>query len=623
MKKIFIALILSSGVLTSCEDFFDINNYSGIPSDGFVNSVENAQSVVNGAYSGLYGLELWRAEIYYYLDFATNELEYRHTDGNLIQLTNFGYTADQAWIKNYWRCLYRLIARANDACSKIWEMKQDTKIMSTLSETDKIKINQMIGECNFLRALGYYYLVRSFGDKLPSHPNYDPQGMGIPIVDSLLTEKDQLMIGRSSLKESWDKVIRDFKTAYNFLPSSWDNSKLGAATKGAAAGYLGQIYMYFGMNDPQAFNDAKYWFDECMKAGNYKLTEDYAWNFDIDHENNSESIFEVQFDISNNDEISSYTWRRLGPEPKSWGVVNVSQEYVDKFSDGYRLDQDVYDDIKNNPKKYISLTNPSKVLALLIEYAYEAHIGETVKTKDEFINLYSGNWELLADQITQELSIPRFDVKQDDPNWGTENSKYLKIILQNSEQGTDPRIYDSFYIPNVDMISNYWDGHDPYLYTTNYYGFKKYIPYNSVESWAGQGLPGFEGNNSINQRIFRLAELYLLYSEICYRQGNTIEAENYLNKVRRRAWGENIDSTTPQEHDYKPSEGDFITILVKEREKEMCLEGTLLFDYMRLGLDKTLFISRGYDPNKHHRLPIPLAERQIVGMDILKQNDGY
>ena len=44
---------------------------------------------------------------------------------------------------------------------------------------------------------------------------------------------------------------------------------------------------------------------------------------------------------------------------------------------------------------------------------------------------------------------------------------------------------------------------------------------------------------------------------------------------------------------------------------------------MRLGLDKTLFISRGYDPNKHHRLPIPLAERQIVGMDILKQNDGY
>ena len=65
--------------------------------------------------------------------------------------------------------------------------------MSTLSETDKIKINQMIGECNFLRALGYYYLVRSFGDKLPSHPNYDPQGMGIPIVDSLLTEKDQLM----------------------------------------------------------------------------------------------------------------------------------------------------------------------------------------------------------------------------------------------------------------------------------------------------------------------------------------------------------------------------------------------------------------------------------------------
>ena len=72
IKITTLAILL--GLSVSCEDFLDIENYSGIPADDFIMSVDNAQSAVNGAYSGLYGLNLFRARIYYYLDFATNEL---------------------------------------------------------------------------------------------------------------------------------------------------------------------------------------------------------------------------------------------------------------------------------------------------------------------------------------------------------------------------------------------------------------------------------------------------------------------------------------------------------------------------------------------------------------------
>jgi SusD family. len=91
--------------------------------------------------------------------------------------------------------------------------------------------------------------------------------------------------------------------------------------------------------------------------------------------------------------------------------------------------------------------------------------------------------------------------------------------------------------------------------------------------------------------------------------------------VRRRAWGKPIDQIS--EYDYDTSEGDLLSVIVKEREKELCLEGRLFFDYLRLGLDRELFASRGYNPEIHHRLPIPQAERQIVGMDKLLQNKGY
>lgn len=621
IKLIILSLITFLGV--SCNDLLDVTNYTGIPSNNFVNSYDNAQSVVTGAYNGLYGLQLWRSQIYYYLDFASNELEYRATDGNLKALTNFGYVAENNWITNYWECLYTLISRSNSACSNIYSMTSNLEVMDKLTDTQKSEIPHLIGECNFLRGLGYFYLVRSFGDKLPSDDGYDPTGMGVPIVDTIITHKEQLYIPRNTLEESWNEVIKDFETAYNLLPAKWDATKTGAATKGAAAGYLGQVYMYF-----KDYDKAKFWFEKSMQAGNYSLVSNYAWNFDLEHENNSESIFEVQFDCTTNELLANYMWRNFGPDPKWWGIVNVSQEFVDKFSDGYLLSQSTYDDILNNPANYIALKNPRRVLSIIIKNAFNSAIDKKVSTKEDFMKLstYYNDWDNLAILVNQTMLSDYnvvFDVRTDDAKWGTGESKYLSVIIKASEQNIDPRMYDSFYVPNVDSLSDHYNGSNKYLYINNYYGFKKYIPYNSVQSWTAEGMQGVDGNNSINQRIFRLADLYLQYAEACYRTGDIVNAYEYLNRVRRRA--NKFPIYTLSSKDYSTNEGDFIDVLVKERERELCLEGVLFFDYRRLGLDRTSesFIKRGYNWNIHRRLPIPMAERQIVGMDILKQNEGY
>jgi hypothetical protein len=618
VKTIIIAILALAFV--SCDDYLDVENHSGIPADDLITSVDNAQIALNGAYDGFYGTNLYYFRIYYYMLLATNELESRKSDEELSPLENFQYYDGANFVAGYWNDLYSIIARANDVGVKIHQLRNSGKLTTAENE----QLDQLIGECNFLRAWAYFYLTRSFGNKLPSHPQYNPAELGVPIVDSLIVSKSQLMIPRNTLGECWGKITRDFETAYNRLPDKWGNDKLGAATKGAAAGYLGQAYMYL-----QDYGKAKEWFEKAMQAGNYRLTDKYAWNFDAYHENNSESVFEVQFQsTASYADLASYMWRRLGPDGVGggFGMVGVSTEWVNKFSVGYELTQVIYDQME---QEYLDKRRPgaSDIILYYVLQAYQPAIGVPVFSGEDFYNLYTGDWNALATAINTHL--PSTVQAQNEPGWGTPENKYVQQILTRC-RAADPRMYDSFYVPGRDSVALNWAATEVKPYTNSYYGFKKYIPYNAVESWqSSDGLPYTDGTNSINQRIFRLSDLYLQYAEACYRTSDATNAAKYLNKVRRRAWNlpyDDADLATPESVDFPATDEDpaeFMKALIAEREKEFCLEGVLWFDYLRWNIAAERFANRGFDPTKHHRLPIPLSERQIVGMNVLLQNSGY
>ena len=80
------------------------------------------------------------------------------------------------------------------------------------------------------------------------------------------------------------------------LPVNYDNvsgpdaGQKGRATKGAALSYLGKAYL-FNHN----YEEAKAYFKQVIDLNEYSLVDDYRDNFTLENENNSESIFEVQF----------------------------------------------------------------------------------------------------------------------------------------------------------------------------------------------------------------------------------------------------------------------------------------------------------------------------------------
>jgi hypothetical protein len=303
---------------------------------------------------------------------------------------------------------------------------------------------------------------------------------------------------------------------------------------------------------------------------------------------------------------------------------------VEKFRAGYELTQEACDNILGEiPADSKTMRNIAQREVLK---AYQPYAGQTCFTAEEFFNLYTGDWDALGDQInaiykTLNPNDSRTNVKTE-VGWGKINSRYVQTLL-NASQAADPRMYASFYVPGRDKIFENWEGTKYHTYQ-GVYGFKKYIPNNAPASWGEQDIPYAEGFNSVNQRIFRLADLYLQYAEACYKTNDQATAEKYLNKVRRRGWNlpfEDSDLTTPESVDFPNApdddSGDFMKALMLEREKELCLEGHIWFDYLRWNLAENLCGSRNFDPEKSHRLPIPYSERQIVGMNVLLQNKGY
>lgn len=116
-----------------------------------------------------------------------------------------------------------------------------------------------------------------------------------------------------------------------------------------------------------------------------------------------------------------------------------------------------------------------------------------------------------------------------------------------------------------------------------------------------------------NFRTIRYAEVLLMAAEAHTRSTtpNFQKAQNYLNLVRRRAFGDNA-------HDISAT-GDALKLAIwEERRRELAMEGDRFFDLVRTGQAAAKI--PGFQAGKHEVFPIPQQEVNISG---LGQNAGY
>ena len=140
---------------------------------------------------------------------------------------------------------------------------------------------------------------------------------------------------------------------------------------------------------------------------------------------------------------------------------------------------------------------------------------------------------------------------------------------------------------------------------TGYFN-NKYIPR------AGESGAQTELNYLTNYRAIRYADVLLMAAEANNRGGiSDSKAQDYLNQVRRRAFGD-------INHDITLTGNALTQAIWDERNFELSMEGHRFFDLVRTGEAASKI--NGFTVGKHEVFPIPQQEIDISG---LTQNPGY
>ncbi|MEM1339774.1 MAG: RagB/SusD family nutrient uptake outer membrane protein [Bacteroidota bacterium] len=225
------------------------------------------------------------------------------TGADKDQLDGLTHTPSSVSIRGMWTQWYKTIGRASLAIEFTENFEEPI---------DESLRARLIGECKFLRALNYFWLVRTFGD--------------VPLQDvDILT--------RAPVADVYAFIEQDLTEAIAALPekSEYAPQDLGRATRGAAQALLAKAYLY-----QERWQDAADMANTVINSGEYDLEPDYATVWRAITENGVESIFELQGRgeiIAHGIQQYSSTQGARGPDGFGWGFNTPSEDLLNAFED--------------------------------------------------------------------------------------------------------------------------------------------------------------------------------------------------------------------------------------------------------------------------------------------------
>lgn len=266
MKKYIIIpflIVLFTAITISCSDEF-VNEeppYS-IDSENYFNAEEDYNKALIAAYDLLQSsyINVMLGEIA-----SDNTLSGGESANDVIgiqQVDEMIHTPVNSNLKDIWNWMFAGVNRA----SYILEFKD---------KTDFPNKNQVIAEARFLKAYYNFELVKWFG--------------AIPVkIDERFKIGDEKTIPRSPVAAVYAIIESDLKFAIEHLNAT--AAQKGRATKGAAQALLGKVYLY-----QNKFLPAATVLEDVITDANYSLVSNYNTIFEPSGENNSESVFEIQY----------------------------------------------------------------------------------------------------------------------------------------------------------------------------------------------------------------------------------------------------------------------------------------------------------------------------------------
>lgn len=311
-KLFTLALAGTLAVATSCKkDLLEQTNPNTLSVAQFWTSADDANRGVIAAYSGIqqYGVydHCWQ-----FMAARSDESYSQSPFVELAVFTRFIQANNLFFISAFaWNDYYRTIYRCNQALHHIPDITMDATLKA-----------QYVAEAKFIRSLMYYDLDSFFGN--------------VPLIveDPTVTTRVQQV----TPAQVEAQIITDLQAAIPDLPTAYAAADLGRTTKYAAQALLAKMYM-----QQHKYQEASTLMAGIISSGKYSLVASYLDNFTDSNENNSESLFEVQYtgsvlDVGQGQDnaSSSEGYDRpnfFGPPVYSYADVQPRQSLTASFTD--------------------------------------------------------------------------------------------------------------------------------------------------------------------------------------------------------------------------------------------------------------------------------------------------
>ena len=294
--------LLVGAFAVGCSDL-EVTNPSQRTTDTFYRDRDDALLAVNATYHALQELGVFGRWLVFADDMRS---DIARSSSPWPELQNFTRTVlasynfevnFQLWQHNYWT-----VAAANQVIAHVPN--------ANIATADKTRF---VGEAKFIRALAYYNLVTLF-ENIP-----------------LLTEPPEAGTrpATAPVGEVWALIESDLTDAASSLPPGWSGNDIGRATSWSAKAMLGKAQL-----QQKKWAQAAATLEPVITTGPFELMAEFSDNFRADHDNNEESIFEIQFtSIPQLGEGSAgYSGPKLyGPCGPAFCDANPTQWYFDQF----------------------------------------------------------------------------------------------------------------------------------------------------------------------------------------------------------------------------------------------------------------------------------------------------
>ncbi len=271
LPLIMIAL-LAMPLFQSCEDLLNRMPYDGLIKGEFWQSEEDVQAAVMGCYDQL------QECLEYYITWGDVR-----SDMLVVERGSEAKELNEQIISQYnvscnWKSFYVVINRANTV---IENGPAAQEIDGNFSEDE---LDAMLAECHFLRALSYFYLVRTFKE--------------VPLITaSYATDDQEYYFPKNSSSEIFDQIIEDLDHAEALARSSYGNviEDHGRATRWAILALKADVLLWMGLEDPSHYQRCVDEADKVIQSGIFQLEESANWFNLFFPGNSNESIFELQY----------------------------------------------------------------------------------------------------------------------------------------------------------------------------------------------------------------------------------------------------------------------------------------------------------------------------------------